>query len=66
MKTILYQPIFINPQAYFVFPQLYHNIDKTGYKACSSVIGNKIRLTQLKYYKLIDSSNLNSYKWYEK
>lgn len=20
MKTILYQPIFINPQAYFVFP----------------------------------------------
>lgn len=24
MKTILYQPIFINPQAYFVFPQLYH------------------------------------------
>lgn len=23
MKTILYQPIFINPQAYFVFPQLY-------------------------------------------
>lgn len=24
MKTILYQPLFINPQAYFVFPQLYH------------------------------------------
>lgn len=24
MRTILYQPIFINPQAYFVFPQLYH------------------------------------------
>lgn len=24
MKTILYQPIFINPQAYFVFPPLYH------------------------------------------
>lgn len=24
MKTCLYQPIFINPQAYFVFPQLYH------------------------------------------
>ena len=22
MKTILYQPIFINPQAYYVFPQL--------------------------------------------
>ena len=29
MKTILYQPIFINPQAYFVFPQLYH-IEKGG------------------------------------
>lgn len=24
MKTCLYQPIFINPQAYFVFPSLYH------------------------------------------
>lgn len=24
MKTILYQPIFINLQAYFVFPSLYH------------------------------------------
>lgn len=24
MKTCLYQPIFINPQAYFVFPYLYH------------------------------------------
>lgn len=40
---------------------IYLYIDKTGYKACSSVIGNKIRLTQLKYYKLIDSSKLNSY-----
>lgn len=27
MKTILYQPLFINPQAYFVFPSLY-NIEK--------------------------------------
>lgn len=24
MKTILYQPVYINPQAYFVFPSLYH------------------------------------------
>ena len=40
---------------------IYLYIDKTGYKACSSVIGNKIRLTQLKYYKLINSSKLNSY-----
>lgn len=23
MKTVLYRPIFINPQAYYVFPQLY-------------------------------------------
>lgn len=23
MKTILYDPVFINPQAYYVFPQLY-------------------------------------------
>lgn len=27
MKTILYNPIFINPQAYYVFPQLY-NLDE--------------------------------------
>lgn len=24
MRTILYQPVYINPQAYFVFPSLYH------------------------------------------
>lgn len=29
MKTILYNPIFINPQAYYVFPQLY-DIEKGG------------------------------------
>lgn len=29
MKTCLYQPIFINPQAYFVFPQLYHIFNRT-------------------------------------
>lgn len=23
MKTVLYRPVFINPQAYYVFPQLY-------------------------------------------
>ena len=29
MKTILYNPIFINPQAYYVFPQLYDIQAKT-------------------------------------
>lgn len=24
MRTILYQPVYVNPQAYFVFPSLYH------------------------------------------
>lgn len=24
MRTILYQPVYINPQAYFAFPSLYH------------------------------------------
>lgn len=32
MKTILYQPLFINPQAYFVFPQLYHIEKGDSYK----------------------------------
>lgn len=29
MKTVLYRPIFINPQAYYVFPQLYDIEPKT-------------------------------------
>lgn len=29
MKTCLYNPVFINPQAYFVFPQLYAMQPKT-------------------------------------
>lgn len=32
MKTILYQPLFINPQAYFVFPQLYHKDNSIVYQ----------------------------------
>lgn len=31
MKTSLYNPIFINPQAYYVFPQLYNIIPKDDF-----------------------------------
>lgn len=37
MKTILYQPIFINPQAYFVFPQLYHIEKGDSYNVSGAV-----------------------------
>lgn len=49
MKTILYNPIFINPQAYYVFPQLY-DIEKgdsfiepavySGYLIIENLISN--------------------------
>lgn len=46
MRTISYQPVYINPQAYFVFPSLYHiekgdSEDKlTVYEHNSRELGN--------------------------
>lgn len=37
MKTILYQPLFINPQAYFVFPQLYHIEKGDSYYSATNI-----------------------------
>lgn len=42
MKTILYQPIFINPQAYFVFPQLYHIEKGDSYIEPANITGQII------------------------
>lgn len=42
MKTILYQPIFINPQAYFVFPQLYHIEKGDSYIEPANITGQLI------------------------
>lgn len=39
MKTILYQPLFINPQAYFVFPQLHHIEKGDSYIEPANVTG---------------------------
>lgn len=42
MKTILYQPLFINPQAYFVFPQLYHIEKGDSYIKPANITGQLI------------------------
>ena len=42
MKTILYQPLFINPQAYFVFPQLYHIQKGDSYIEPANITGQLI------------------------
>ena len=46
MKTILYQPLFINPQAYFVFPQLYHIEKGDSYVDFGLFKGKHIRISQ--------------------
>lgn len=42
MKTILYQPLFINPQVYFVFPQLYHIEKGDSYIEPANITGQLI------------------------
>ena len=42
MKTILYQPLFINPQAYFVFPQLYRIEKGDSYIEPANITGQLI------------------------
>ena len=42
MKKILYQPLFINPQAYFVFPQLYHIEKGDSYIEPANITGQLI------------------------
>lgn len=45
MKTILYQPIFINPQAYFVFP-LILTVKDNNQVDFSIFAGKHIRISQ--------------------
>lgn len=42
MKTILYQPLFIKAQAYFVFPQLYHIEKGDSYIEPANITGQLI------------------------
>lgn len=42
MKTILYQPLFINPQAYFVFPSLYHIEKRDSFIEPANITGQLI------------------------
>lgn len=50
MKTILYQPLFINPQAYFVFPQLYHIEKGDSYIEPANITGQLINRTLKEQY----------------
>lgn len=49
MKTILYQPLFINPQAYFVFPQLYHIEKGDSFIEPANITGQLIINTLTEY-----------------
>lgn len=54
MKTILYQPIFINPQAYFVFPQLYHIEKGDSYIEPANITG---QLTSTPILNVVQDTN---------
>lgn len=63
MKTILYQPLFINPQAYFVFPQLYHIEKGDSYIESANITGQLIindltkRLTSTPILNVVQDTN---------
>jgi hypothetical protein len=62
MKTILYNPIFINPHAYYVFPQLYSMEPKTDtedYTEEVKIVGF-LRITDLTDDHTKDYSNTNT------
>lgn len=74
MKTILYQPLFINPQAYFVFPQLYHIEKGDSYIEPANITGQLIIndltkvLTSTPTLNVVQDTNLqvllNLQMWY--
>ena len=65
MKTILYQPLFINPQAYFVFPQLYHIEKGDSYIEPANITGQLIIndltkvLTSTPTLNVVQDTNIN-------
>lgn len=69
MKTILYQPLFINPQAYFVFPQLYHIEKGDSYIEPANITGQLIIndltkvLTSTPTLNVVQDTNM-VYTWY--
>lgn len=58
MKTILYQPLFINPQAYFVFPQLYHIEKGDSYIEPANITGQLIISVLTKSLTLTPTINI--------
>lgn len=64
MKTILYQPLFINPQAYFVFPQLYHIEKGDSYIEPANITGQLIindltqSLTSTPILNVVETNNI--------
>lgn len=70
MKTILYQPIFINPQAYFVFPQLYHIEKGDSYIEPANITGQLIindltqSLTSTPILNVVQDTNIADRTWF--
>lgn len=72
MKTCLYKPVFVNPQAYFVFPQLYDMQPKTDNFVEQAIFTGRLIITEQiltademnqitgKIDELVDGVNTNS------
>lgn len=57
MKTILYQPIFINPQAYYVFPQLTQIEPSTDEYIEKAIYTGKLIVTSTSIVRQYSNSN---------
>lgn len=60
MKTCLYKPVFVNPQAYFVFPQLYDMQPKTDNFIEQAIFTGRLIITDLTNNQYTSYQNVNT------
>lgn len=60
MKTCLYKPVFVNPQAYFVFPQLYDMQPKTDDFIEQAIFTGRLIITDLTNNQYTSYQNVNT------
>ena len=60
MKTCLYKPVFVNPQAYFVFPQLYDMQPKTDNFVEQAIFTGRLIITDLTNNQYTSYQNVNT------
>lgn len=60
MKTCLYKPVFVNPQAYFVFPQLYDMQPKTDNFVEQAIFTGRLIITDLTNNQYTSYQNINT------